>query len=135
MIIRISKILISKEIVFVINRRFKFEDTFQVIGELYINFNPDVSLNEFKSDYLNKITRKKIIITSHGKIRVRGRQNFTDEEIKDIILEKIPISITRNKNEFELKYNYHKRNNTIIIIVVIHDPIKKSIRLVTTYNE
>lgn len=39
------------------------------------------------------------------------------------------------KNEFELKYNYNKGKNKIIIIVVIHDPIKKSLRLVTTYNE
>ncbi len=111
------------------------------MGELHINFNYynlDVPLNEFKNDYLKKITREKIIITSHGKIRVRGRQNFTDDEIKDIILEKIPISITKNekeKNEFELKYNYNKEKNKVIIIVVTHDPIEKSIRLVTTYGE
>lgn len=51
--------------------------------------NWDVSLEEFKEDYLKEITRNRIIITRHGKLRVRGRQHFTDEEIKDNFIGKV----------------------------------------------
>ena len=97
--------------------------------------NWDVSLEEFKEDYLKEITRNRIIITRHGKLRVRSRQHFTDEEIKDILLEKFPVSLKKNDDgEFELEYNCNKEKNKVTIILVPHDPIEKSIRLITTYS-
>jgi len=85
---------------------------------------------------LKDITRRRIIITTHGKLRIRGRQHFTDEEIKDIILGKYPISIKQNEyHEFELTYNYNKDRNRMVIIMVPHNLIEKSIRLVTTYHD
>lgn len=75
---------------------------------------------------MKNIAREKIIITSHARIRVRSRL-FTDEELKDLIADRIPIKIEKSQNnEFELKYiNPQKGNDNIIVIVVVHDPTEK----------
>jgi hypothetical protein len=90
----------------------------------------------FKKDYLRNITPEQIEIRVHGRLRLRNRQNFTDEDMKDIITEKFPISVKKNEDgEFELKYSYNKERNNIVVIVRPSNTSQKSIRLVTTYNE
>jgi hypothetical protein len=90
----------------------------------------------FKRDYLKNITREKIKIQPHGRLRLRNRQNFTDEKIKDIITEKFPTSVKKNEDgEFEIKYSSNKEKNNITIIVRPNNTPEKSIRLITTYNE
>lgn len=90
----------------------------------------------FKRDYLRNIKREQIEIQVHGRLRLRNRQNFTDEELKDIITEKFPISVKKNEDgEFEIKYSYNKKRNNIVVIVRPSNTPQKSIRLITTYNE
>lgn len=95
-----------------------------------------MSLNEFKNKYLENITPDRIHITQHGRIRIRNRHKLTDQEIKDFIIEKFPKTIHKNEyGEFELRYSHpYKKSSAIIIIVVPHNPSKKSIRIITTYN-
>jgi hypothetical protein len=85
---------------------------------------------------LKNIIREKIIISHHGRVRVRSRL-FTDEELKDIITDKFPIKVEKNEdNEFELKYNnLVKGKENIVVIVRVNDPVEKSIRIITTYTE
>ncbi|MDO9626112.1 MAG: hypothetical protein Q7I96_00625 [Methanobacteriaceae archaeon] len=82
------------------------------------------------------MTRDRIYITPHGSIRIRGRQNFTDDEIKDCIIEKFPNKFHKNEyGEFELTYSHlNRKSEEIIIIVVPHNSSEKSIRIITTYS-
>ncbi|MEN4018352.1 MAG: hypothetical protein PQ975_00500 [Methanobacterium sp.] len=75
---------------------------------------------------MKNIAREKIIITSHVRIRVRSRL-FTNEELKDLIVDRNPIKVEKSEDrEFELKYiNPIKGNDDIIVIVVVHDPHRK----------
>ncbi len=85
---------------------------------------------------MKNITREKIIISHHGRVRVRSRL-FTDEELKDIITDKFPIKVEKNEyDEFELKYNNPvKGEEHIIVIVRVNGSVEKSIRIITTYTE
>jgi hypothetical protein len=96
-----------------------------------------VPVQEFKNSYLKNITPDRIHITQHGRIRIRGRHNLTDEEIKEYIIEKFPNAVHKNEyGEFELRYSHlTKKSNEIIIIVVPHNYSKKSIRIITTYTQ
>ncbi len=55
---------------------------------------------------MKKITREKIEIRGHGSLRIKGRQHFNDEQIKDLISEKHYNKVIKNEDgEFELTYN------------------------------
>lgn len=57
------------------------------------------------------------------------------KRLRIILLEKFPVSLKKNDDgEFELEYNCNKEKNKVTIILVPHDPIEKSIRLVTIYS-
>jgi hypothetical protein len=106
------------------------------VGVYFITKDLDVSLEKFKRDYLKNISRENINITHHGKV-IRSK-NFTDEEIKDIILEKHWIYVNKNEEgEFELKYKHpiKVKKWNVVIIVRPDNPAGKSIRIMTTYLE
>ncbi len=86
---------------------------------------------------LKEITREKIEIRGHGSLRIRGRQHFTDEQIKDLIYEKHYNKVIKNEDgEFELTYNNPVKGKKFLIIIVrANNDIKKSIRVVTIYTE
>jgi len=47
---------------------------------------------------LKKITREKIEIRGHGSLRIKGRQHFNDEQIKDLISEKHYNKVIKNED-------------------------------------
>ncbi len=106
-------------------------------GIKFSDFDFTVSLKSFKKDYLKKITRERIKIRGHGSLRIRGRQHFTDEQIKDLISEKHYNKVIKNEDgEFEFTYNNPINGKKFLIVIVRanNDP-QKSIRVVTTYTE